>query len=340
MVTISISNQKGGCGKTITAVNLAWALSNSAKVLLIDLDPQAHATSCLNISNQLTITDLLENFLNKENVNYRNYLVQRSNSLYVIPASLGLTTIEQKIFECNNKLTVLKELLNNFSSLIDYTIIDCPPNLGLLTMNALSASNYTIVPLGMCNFSLNGVDNLNKILKMLKDYTGNSPNPLYLITQFDKRSNFSYLFYERVKNKLSSNLLNTLIRTNITLREAASLGKSVYEYNPQSRGAQDYKELAEEIRKIMGRTTKYWDFSLPDNNFHSVYLVGDFNNWQIEEKYKLTKSKENKWIIHVPLEKGRYRYKFVVDNNWLPDPKNNQYEEDPFGGKNSVILIE
>lgn len=339
MITIAITNQKGGCGKTITAVNLSWALNILGyKVLLIDLDPQAHATFSLNIHTQNFITDMLEHWIqNRKEINPYEFIQQRGENLWVIPSSIGLSAIEHKLNSQDNKLDAVNTLLKKIQG-FNFCIIDCPPNLGVLTLNALVSSKYIIVPLGMCDFSLRGTQVLNNIFQMLKEHKGINPEIVYLLTQFDRRSRFSQTFVEKIRSNLSGSLLNTVIRTNITLRESASLGKSIFEYNPKARGAYDYKNLAEEIIALTQKDTKMVELTL-SGNYSTVYLVGDFNNWQINEAYRLKKDKNERWKIQIPLKKGIYKYKFVADNRWLHDPQNQNTEEDPFGGKNSVLNV-
>ncbi|MCM8823546.1 MAG: AAA family ATPase [Candidatus Omnitrophica bacterium] len=342
MKIVSFVNQKGGCGKTTSAVNLAWQLAERGnKVILIDLDPQAHATMYLGINPNLSSADLFEEFIKNPSVDLNKFIHSRGDNFFVIGSSLGLSSMEQMLSSRSDKLEVLVQILNNISNKIfnyDYCIIDCPPNLGILTLNALLASKYAIIPLGICELSLRGVNNLHSILGMLAEFKFKVPSPFYLITQLDMRYKFSEIFLKRVKETFDGRLLSTMIRTNIHLREAADAGKTIFEYRRDSRGAEDYRKLAEEIEKLT-KDISWVQFLLKANNLKEVYVVGEFNDWQKSENYKLRKLTPNTWFIDLPLRKGEYRYKFVADDRWFNDPLNTTVEDDAFGGKNSILRV-
>jgi len=339
MVIVSLINQKGGCGKTTTAVNLSYALAkNNSSVLLIDLDPQAHATFSLGIKPKLTTADLLDNIISSKPFDLRESLITRANNLYVLPSSIGLSALEHSLGPREDKLDILSNFLSKYDLSFDYCIIDCPPNLGILTLNALVSSNYIIAPIGICELSLKGIENLNNILDMLSEHRGKRINTLYLITQLDGRYKFSKDFYNKVKNIFGNKLLSTTIRTNIHLREAAANGMSIFEYKKYSRGSHDYKQLADEIQNISGKPSAA-KFILKGQEFNDVYLVGEFNNWNPDENYRLKKISADTWEINLNLEKGKYRYKFIVDGKWVNDPSNKFMEDDAFGGKNSIRII-
>lgn len=341
MKVISVVNQKGGCGKTITAVNLSAALSKKGrKVLLIDLDPQAHATFSLNKKDVLPITNILEKIYENKALPWQEIGTPISDNFYFIPSSLGLASFEHTLANREDKLVILSSLLQKLSSFFEICLLDCPPNLGIITLNALEASQYCLVPLSMCDFSLRGIENLKNIVIMLQEFNGKVPTCFYLLTQTESHSKFSREFTSRVKEQLGNLLLNTSIRTNIHLREAASKGNNIFEYMPDSRGAQDYLSLAEEIEKAVCKTTHWAPLFFRGNSFKELYAVGDFSNWQKEEKYKFRKVGEDIWSVNIPLEKGQYRYKFAAENTWLIDPYNKLCEDDPFGGKNSLLYVE
>jgi len=339
MKVISLVNQKGGCGKTTTAVNLSYALAqNSQRVLLVDLDPQAHATFSLGVTPSLTITDLLEHVIDGQPINPNEFFIARRDNLSVVPSSIGLSALENTLSGQHNKLEILTKLLLNIDSHFDYCIIDCPPNLGILTLNALVASSYAIVPVGICELSLKGVDNLSNILSILYEHRKNTPYVLYLMTQLDRRFKYTQNFLEKTQGQFKDKLLSTMIRTNIHLREAAALGKSIFEYRRDSRGAKDYAQLAEELEAIMKKASLI-EINFKGKSLNEVYVVGEFNDWQKHKDYKLKKVDNETWSITLPLKKGTYRYKFVVDDSWINDPGNSLQENDAFGGKNSILFV-
>lgn len=338
MKTVSVVNQKGGCGKTVTAVNLAASLNRMGlRVLLIDLDPQAHATFSLRKEAKNTITDIFEKVIEKQNTasDYANV----ANNFWFIPSSIGLASLEHKLATRDEKLEVLSSFLKQTTNDFDYAIIDCPPNLGLLTLNALNASTYALIPVNICDFSLKGVEILKELFIMLKEFKGVSPTPFYFLTQVDRRSRYALDFIQKVRDKLNNQLLKTVVRLNVHLKEACALGKTIFEHKSDSRGAEDFTALAEELEHITSKCL-WAPLFLKGGNFNEAYVVGDFTNWRKEEQYKLNKISDDIWSINIPLQKGRYRYKFLTNDTWIADPYNKLTENDSFGGKNSLLIIE
>ncbi|MDD5070852.1 MAG: AAA family ATPase [Candidatus Omnitrophica bacterium] len=340
MKVISVVNQKGGCGKTITAINLAAGLSkNKQRVLLIDLDPQGHASDALGVCSKQSITDLLEKQAAKTDISKEESLTANVvENLDIITSSIGLASLEQKLSDDPNKLKILSSLTAENFSAYDYVIIDCPPNLGLLTINALVASDYSLIPIQICNFSLKGVDILKNILLMIKDFQGKTPTPFHLLSQVDKRSRYAKQFIENLQIQLGSLLLLSTIRNNVHLKEAAAHGINIFDYKPESRGAEDFRTLTKEIEKLTAQKT-WASLFLRGEELEEVYVVGDFNDWEKKDRYKLKKGSGDIWGINIPLDKGEYRYKFVSQDNWFSDPHNAVSESDSFGGTNSILKI-
>jgi len=341
MKIISVVNQKGGCGKTITAVNLAAALArHNNKTLLIDLDPQAHATFSLGAQNMHTITDIIETAASGK-INPQDIICKAlSEYLYFIPSSIGLTSVERTLAGKNNRFKILSLALQAVENSFDYCIIDCPPNLGVITLNALTASQYSIIPVSICDFSLRGVEILKNIMVMLKDHQGSAPAAFYLLNQVDNRSRYAKEFITRIQAQFGNMLFSTQIRSNIHLREAAANSKNIFDYNPLSRGAQDFDNLAKEVKTVSQEHT-WAPLFFKGNGTKDVYVVGDFNNWQKEQNYRMKKVGADLWALNLPLQKGtQYRYKLVTGDTWIADPTNKNTEKDPFGGINSLIKID
>ncbi len=340
MKVISILNQKGGCGKTITAVNLAAGLSKlGQKTLLIDFDPQGHATFSLGTNPELTIADILEALSMGKTVDQDKICLPISQNLFLTPSSIGLASFEHKLSSHRDKLRILSSFTRKYLLSFDYVIIDCPPNLGVLTLNALVASDYALIPLMTCDFSLRGMEILKNILIMVKEFNSASPIPFFLLNQVDKRSRFAQDFIEKTKKRLDRLLLETTIRTNIHLREAAANGKHIFDYKPKSRGAEDFTKLTNEVKTITSKNT-WKSLFIKGKDYNEVYVVGDFNNWKKTDNYKLNKIGNDIWSINILVDKGTYRYKFVTDTQWVSDPYNRLAENDHFGGRNSLIIAE
>lgn len=341
MKIISIANQKGGCGKTTVGVNLADIISRENKTLLIDLDPQYHSTLYLGYkpAESCSVLKGFDSILKEVPIKSEEVLIKRKENFYFIPSEIELSALEQELARSNYALDIVYRLIKSFSSLgFEYVLIDCPPNLGFLTLNAIKSSDIVIIPLETSIFSLVGSDNLVKIISLLEAYLEQIPYIFYLINIFDKRSNFSGIFLETARKRYGKRLLSTIIRSNVSLKEASLLGKTIFEHKPRSRGAEDFKNLWEELQEKI-QTINFIEFRITKPSAQNVYLVGDFNEWQTQERFKLVRKNGN-WSKRIPLEKGTHRYKFVIDGYWMNDPQNPHIEKDAFGGYNSLLHVE
>jgi chromosome partitioning protein len=245
---IAVANQKGGVGKTTTSVNLAAALAvEEKKVLLVDADPQGNATSGSGVPRKQTRKTLYNLLVLNETI--ANVVVPTElPSLWVLPADKNLAGAEVELVDSQNREYKLKELLGTVKDDYDYIIIDCPPSLGLLTINGLTASNSLLVPIQCEYYALEGVTELFDTLARLR--RGLNPQLVIeglLLTMYDERTNLAAAVAQDLRDFYGSQVLRTVIPRNVRLAEAPSYGKPIILYDIRSRGAESYIQLAKEI---------------------------------------------------------------------------------------------
>lgn len=250
MRIIASANQKGGCGKTTTAINVAFCLSRKGKnVLLIDSDPQAHATMGLGI-NPADLGRTIYEVMKPQGYppsTMDDILISLKDNLDLAPSSAKLSALEQELTGVDGRERRLFDALANMQESYDFVIIDCPPSIGHLCFNALRASQEVIIPIDLSLFSLRGVSKLIEIVMMLKENLGHDVETRALITMYDNRTRYSKHVMEKVKEEFGPRVFDTVIRYNIRLRESVDYGLPVGEYDKRSIGNKDYEALTEEL---------------------------------------------------------------------------------------------
>lgn len=246
MRVITVTNQKGGCGKTTTSINLsAYLAQRSIPVLLIDIDPQGAATTGLGVDKwglDKTIYDVLIG-----EASFEDIIIQTDvPNLYLAPTNINLSGAVLELAGQMGREYLLKEKLDHVDE-YDYIIIDTPPSLDLLTINALVASTEILVPIQTEYYALEGMSQLLKIVDMVEKRLGTKLNRRFLLTMFDSRTKLSNEVAAQVKDHFKGEVFQTIIPRNIRLAEAPSYGEPISIYDPESSGAKAYEQLAVEV---------------------------------------------------------------------------------------------
>jgi chromosome partitioning protein len=249
-MVIAIANQKGGVGKTTTAINLSAALAKAGKkVLIIDLDPQANST--LTFLDHLTIDQSVYEVLVESGISIETIIRQTNvQGLDILPARINLAKIESKLIGEFDAPFRLKDRIESLTKVYDYIIIDTPPTLGLITVNALVASNYLIVPIQPSYFALEGTDDLLETVEKVKA----RPNPNLqvlgvVITLLDKRTTLAKDIQEQIREVFGDKVFETVISKSVRLEESPAYKETIFTFAPASSGAIEYSNLCEEVMR-------------------------------------------------------------------------------------------
>jgi chromosome partitioning protein len=250
MKIVAIANQKGGVGKTTTAVNLGAALAETGhRILIIDLDPQANATSSFGLQ-AVEQTSLYEPLLGEASISERIFPTEREG-LFIVPSDLDLAGAEVEIARMANHLTRLAETLRplHADETFDFVLLDCPPSLGILMTNALAAADELLTPIQCEYFALEGLVKIVRLIEQVRDSGANKRLELggIVMTMFDARTNLSEQVVSEVRQHFGERVYQTVIPRSVRLSEAPSFGKSILEYAPSGTAAEAYRALAREF---------------------------------------------------------------------------------------------
>jgi chromosome partitioning protein len=372
MRTIAVVNQKGGCGKTITAINLSAFLARAGhRVLIVDMDPQGHATLGLLKEPDARPGTMYDVFLRSsrgEPAGLGEIVRSVGAHFDLAAADVLLSAAPAALANFNGREHVLAKALDDVRDRYDYVIIDCPPHVGLLTFNALYACTEAIVPMEPSFFSLHGLGKVLETFELVARHSGHDIVPRVLVTLYAGRSPFVKAVVDNMHTHMPGRHFHTIIRYSIKLAEAASHGVPITEYSRHSAGFEDYRALAAEVagdeepiaesapvsgeavvlaaRAVESAPAPSAPAVTPDGVMFSiaapeaerVQLVGDFNQWMLEGNEMEPAGPV--WRKIVKLNPGRYRYRYVVDGRWQSDPLNGTVEPCPFGGHDSVLVLD
>lgn len=440
MRTVAIMNQKGGCGKTTTAVNLAACLAKlGKKTLLVDMDPQGHCGVGLAVPEEQVERSVYDALVEPEDgakgVTLDQIAWQIATDFDLAPSNLRLAAFEQVYAGRAGREDRLSLALDKVKSKYDWCVIDNPPGVGLLTFNALKACDEVIVPVETGFFSLHGLAKMMETLDELKERIGKRTQVRVLPTLYDTRTKLAREVLSELRAKFRDHLMTSTVNFNTKLKEAASFGQPITEYDPGSRGYKDFANLARELmgdrpaaveavepekmtrpqelvqraRQLaqltnvkFGRGTSLAggpsiladevsastatsngrsvfasataekssaatpakpepkslstaekldafygvrqiggevEFAAKFGDAKRVLVAGDFNGWSPMGTPLVRSGEPGHWATRLPLEPGAYRYRFIVDGEWVNDPHNDRVETNEYGQLNNVVEV-
>jgi chromosome partitioning protein len=321
----------------------------------VDFDPQGHASLGLGVTpgeHPNSVYDLLtapsEKPLKPEDV-----VIPLSDRLHLLPSDVMLSAAEPVLLGREHREYCLADILEGIAGRYDFVVIDCPPNIGILTFNALFACSEAIIPIETGMFALHGLARLMETVRLVNSKRMTRITVNALLTMFDRRTRIANESLNEIQKHLGEQVFCSIINFNVRIKEAASHGKPVIEYAPDSKGARDYMSLATELLRMKPRKQAMAKkaeadgpeagrevlFSFNAPGAETVSVVADFNEWNIGHTPLQHIEGSGMWQKLVPLKKGRYEYKFFVDGRWVTDPANPKRTRNEFG-ENSLLEVD
>ncbi|MFO7653151.1 MAG: AAA family ATPase [Candidatus Krumholzibacteriia bacterium] len=356
MRVMALVNQKGGCGKTTVAANLAAALSRlDLRVLLIDNDPQGHAGLAFGFRESDFALSTYDLYLTGD-IRVEDAALEVAPRLHLVPAGVELSAVEAALAGVPGREERLLRCLRRSKRCYDWVLLDCPPGVGMLTFNALLCCDEALVPVDASHQSLQAVARLRDTLTVLHDQKRHEVTPRLLLSNVDMRLRYVHDLVQELEAHHGDALLETIIHPTVRLKEAFRAGRSIFDHDPASRAALDFRRLADEIcagdAEVRAHESERWA-ALPPGpavtgdevlfvaDFpaaRSVSITGTFCGWS-PAGLELARRPDGLWERRVPVPPGAHEYLYMVDGVWLADPHNAAVVANEFGGENSVLTV-
>jgi len=360
MRVVALVNQKGGCGKTTTAIHLAsQSAALGLRTILVDLDPQGHSTLGFGLgppARERSLAAVLRlSGLDESATPLRETLIEAGENLWIAPSGAELAELETELAGAPGGEERLAEHLAPLIGTMDRVVVDAPPSLGMLTLNALMAAHEALVPLTPGLFDLHGLARLSELTQLLAGHSRHEIRLRVVLNAYDGRTRFAREIRDELRRTFPGRVLETTIRASVRVREAAARGVPVDRLAPRASVARDFTALVAELERgaetgpplprpgaVQGLRVTRHGIYLTRNDVppEHVRLAGDFNDWVPDGGGVLEVYDDGSWTKFFPLDPGRYRYKLVVDGRWQTDPLNPRSEPNGFGSTNSVMEIE
>jgi chromosome partitioning protein len=361
MRIIAIANQKGGCGKTTTAINLAASLVElDQRVLLLDLDSQGHTGLGLGLPADGVENGLYDVLspLTDQSKSLPEILVTIKPNLDLAPSQILLSALEQELTGREGRERRLREPLVRLADRYDFALLDCPPGIGILNFNALYAADEVLIPVDSSIYSLHGIGKFLETIELAEHSFGKHYRLHVLMTRQEGRTRLSRAMRMELEEFLPGLLMEASVRQNVRIADAAVAGRCLADFDRQAPALEDFMECA---RELMARGVgeppvlrprldleaaapvrrpprlQPVHFTLRRPGATRVQIACEANNWR-PQSMRLEPGEET-WHAEMALAPGQYRYKFIVDGEWITDPENEATAPNPYGGCDSIITI-